>query len=67
MICDLIARMAFAPMELNISNGDFDIRSACCNLHDGAWAERQVEDDRVLYKMKDLAVGYQGECADKRY
>lgn len=67
MICDLIARMAFATNGIEYQYGDFDIRSACCDLHDGAWAERQVEDDRVLYKNERSRSGISGECADKRY
>lgn len=42
MMCDLIARMAFAPMELNISTVTSIFWCACSDFHDAPSAERKA-------------------------
>ena len=61
MICDLIARMALAPVELNISTVTSILGAPIVDLYDGETGEGKVVYGGFYFQLKDLAVGYHGK------
>ena len=61
MFCDLIARMAFAPTELNISTVTSVFGAPIVNIDDAAQKERKLKMESYYFQMDELSVGYNGK------
>lgn len=61
MFCDLIARMAFAPTELNISTVTSVFGAPIGHIHDAAQKERKLKMESYYFQMDELSVGYNGK------
>ena len=65
MLCDLIARMAFAPTELNISTVTSVFGAPIVIFMMLARQRGKLQMEAYYLQLEELAVGYDGNPADR--